>query len=57
VAGTAEQILEAHGFGGDRLLKLSRKIANDELRRRGGFLDHERMEDLVGFLALHGVRR
>jgi len=53
---SAADVLESHGFGGDRLLKLSRKIANDELRRRGAFLDHERMEDLVGFLALHGVR-
>jgi hypothetical protein len=55
-ARTAEAILTEHGFTGDRLLKLSRKIANDELRRRGAFLDESRFEDLVGFLALAGVR-
>jgi hypothetical protein len=53
---SAAEVLEANGFGGDRLLKLSRKIAGDELRRRGVFLDHERFEDLVAFLALAGVR-
>lgn len=53
---TAEDVLESHGFGGDRLLKLARRIAADELRRRGGFLDHERLEDLVAFLTLQGVK-
>ena len=53
---TAADVLEQHNFGGDRLLKLARRIANDELRRRGAFLDHDRLEDLVAFLALAGVR-
>jgi hypothetical protein len=53
---TADDVLTEHGFSGERLLKLSRRIANDELRRRGAFLDRERLEDLVGFLALQGVR-
>lgn len=52
----AAEVLAEHGFTGERLLKLSRKIANDELRRRGAFLDPGRLEDLVGFLALAGVR-
>jgi hypothetical protein len=52
----AAEVLAEHGFTGERLLKLSRKIANDELRRRGAFLDPGRFEDLVGFLALAGVR-
>jgi hypothetical protein len=55
-ARRAEDVLAEHGFTGERLLKLSRKIANDELRRRGAFLDESRFEDLVGFLALQGVR-
>jgi hypothetical protein len=49
-------VLTEHGFSGDRLLRLSRRIANDELRRRAAFLDENRFEDLVGFLALQGVR-
>jgi hypothetical protein len=52
----AAEVLAEHGFTGERLLKLSRKIANDELRHRGAFLDPSRFEDLVGFLALAGVR-
>jgi hypothetical protein len=52
----AAEVLAEHGFTGERLLKLSRKIANDELGRRGAFLDPSRFEDLVGFLALAGVR-
>jgi hypothetical protein len=52
----AAEVLAEHGFTGERLLKLSRKIANDELRRCGAFLDPGRFEDLVGFLALAGVR-
>ena len=54
--GAAEQVLEAHNFGGDRLLRLARRIAADELRRRGAFLDHERLDDLVGFLVVQGCR-
>lgn len=53
---TADAVLTENGFGGDRLLKLCRRIANDELRHRGAFLDPSRFEDLVGFLALQGVR-
>ena len=53
---SAAEVLEENGFSGDRLLKLCRRIANDELRRRGVVLDHERLEDLVAFLALAGVR-
>jgi len=39
---TAEDALGEHGFDGDRLLKFCYRIANDELRRRGAFLDEER---------------
>ncbi len=53
---TAADVLERNGFGGDRLLKLARRIANDELRRRGAFLDEGRLEDLVAYLALQGVK-
>ena len=53
---SAAEVLAEHGFSGDRLLKLSRRIASDKLRRRGAFLDETRFEDLVGFLALAGVR-
>jgi hypothetical protein len=53
---TATDVLEAHGFGGDRLLRLARRIATDELRRRGAYLNHERLEDLVSYLALQGVK-
>jgi hypothetical protein len=56
MARAASDVLAEHGFSGDRLLKLARRIALDELRRRGGFLDEERMEDLVGFLVLHACR-
>lgn len=57
---TAADALEAHGFSGERLLKLARRIAYDELRRRGAYLDESRLEDLVGFLvvqACHAARR
>ena len=53
---TAADVLEQHGFSGDRLLKLCRRIANDELARRGAFLDHDRLEDLVAYLTLQGVK-
>jgi excisionase family DNA binding protein len=53
---TADEVLRAHGFSGDRLLKLARKIANDKLARLGGFMHEQRLEDLVGFLALQGVQ-
>jgi hypothetical protein len=56
VSGTADEVLRAHGFTGDRLLKLARKIANDKLARLGGFMHEQRLEDLVGFLALQGVQ-
>lgn len=52
----AKDVLREHNFSGERLLKLSRRIAHDELRRRGAWLDESRFEDLVGFLALAGVR-
>ena len=55
-ARRAEDVLAEHDFGGERLLKLARRIANDELRRRGAFLDPSRFEDLVGFLALQGMQ-
>ena len=52
---TAADALAERGFTGDRLLRLARKIANDELGRRGAFLDQSRFEDLVSFLTLAGA--
>ncbi len=43
---TAEEVRIANGFGEDRLLKLARHIANDELTAPGLSLDEGRMEDL-----------
>jgi hypothetical protein len=56
MARAVSDVLAEHGFADDRLLELARKIALDELRRRGGSLDEERMGDLVSFLALAGCR-
>jgi hypothetical protein len=44
-------VLREHGFRGERVLKLARKVANDELRRRGAYLG-SRYEDLVSYLAV-----
>ena len=44
-----------HGFTVERLQKLSRKIANDELRLRGATLG-DRFEDLVSRLQLVGLQ-
>jgi hypothetical protein len=53
---TAEDVQRAHGFTGERLLELCWKIANDKLARLGGFMHEQRLEDLVGDLALQGVQ-
>lgn len=44
-----------HGFTVDRLMKLSRKVAADELRLRGATLG-DRFEDLVSRLQLVGLQ-
>lgn len=46
--------LMRHGFTPERLMKLSRKMANDALRLRGGFLQ-DRFEDLVSRLQIVGM--
>ncbi len=51
----AERVLLEHGFIGERLLKLARKVANDELRRRGASLG-DRYDDLIGFLVETALR-
>jgi hypothetical protein len=56
VGSTADEVRRAHGFTGERLLKLCRKIANDKLARLGRFMHEQRLEDLVGYLALQGVQ-
>ena len=48
-------MLREHGFTGERLLKLARRVANDELRRRGAALG-DRYDDLIGFLVETGLR-
>ncbi len=53
---TAAEALEEHGFSGEALIKLSRKAANDALRRHGAFLDEDRFDDLADFLLEVGVR-
>jgi len=53
---SAAEVLAEYDFDGDRLPELSRKIANDELWRRGAFLDPSRFDDLVGFLACAATR-
>lgn len=54
--GAAELALRAHGFDGERLMKLARKIANDALRARGANLG-DRFEDLVSRLQLIGLQQ
>lgn len=49
-----ELALMRHGFTTERLMKLSRKIANDALRLRGASLG-DRFEDLVSFLVEKGL--
>jgi hypothetical protein len=53
---TAAEALEAHGFSGEQLLKLSRKAADDALRRHGAHLDHDRFDELADYMLLVGVR-
>ena len=43
-----------HGFSPERLMRLSRKIANDALRLKGGYLS-DRFEDLVSRLTIVGM--
>ena len=52
---TAAEALEEHGFTGEQLLKLSRKAAQDALRRRGAFLDQQRFDNLADYLLEVGV--
>jgi hypothetical protein len=53
---TAAQALEQHGFTGEQLLKLSRKAAQDALRKRGAFLDQDRFDELADYMLEIGVR-
>lgn len=53
--GAAELALRAHGFDGERLMKLARKVASDTLRARGAVLG-DRFEDLVSRLQLVGLK-
>jgi hypothetical protein len=53
---TADEALREHGFSGEQLLGLSRKAANDALRRAGAHLDEHRYEELVGYLVEVGVK-
>jgi hypothetical protein len=55
VPRSAAEVLDEYGWTGDRLLRLCRRVANDELRRRGAFLDADRFDDLVGFLVLRAL--
>lgn len=47
--------LMRHGFTVERLMKLSRRVANDELRLRGATLG-DRFEDLVSRLQMVGLQ-
>src|SRR5262245_38880327 len=49
-----ELALMRHGFTAERLMKLARKVANDELRLRGAVLG-DRFEDLVSRLMEAGL--
>ena len=53
--GSAELALRRHGFTGERLQKLARKVANDSLRSRGATLG-DRLDDLVSSLCVVGLR-
>ena len=50
-----ELALMRHGFTTERLMKLSRKIANDSLRLRGAVLG-DRFDDLVSRLQMVGLQ-
>jgi hypothetical protein len=50
-----ELALMRHGFTTERLMKLSRKIANDALRLRGAYIG-DRFEDLVSRLQIVGLQ-
>ncbi len=52
----AAKALLAQGFDGERLLRLARSVANNEINRRGSVLGDKR-EDLVGFLVLNACRK
>lgn len=53
--GSAEIALRAHGFDGDRLMRLARAVANDYCRKRGAVLG-DRFDDLVSVLVLAGCK-
>ena len=53
---TAAEALQAHGFSGEALIKLSRKAADDALRRHGAFLDQHRFDELADYMLLVGVK-
>lgn len=50
-----ELALMRHGFSTERLMRLARKIANDELRMRGATLG-DRFDDLVSRLQMAGLQ-
>jgi hypothetical protein len=56
VSGTAEQVLDAHGFTGERLLKLCRKSQTTSSPAAVGSCTSSVSRALVGYLALQGVQ-
>ena len=53
---TAAEALQEHGFTGEQLLNLSRKAADEALRRKGAFLDEHRFEELADYMLEVGVK-
>ena len=53
---TAAEALQEHGFTGKQLLNLSRKAADNALRRKGAFLDEHRFQDLADYMLEVGVK-
>jgi hypothetical protein len=52
----AAEALEQHGFSGAQLIGLSRKAAEDALRRHGGWLDDQGFDELADHMLEVGVR-
>ena len=52
---SAAEALEEYGFSGEQLIGLSRKAANDALRRHSAYLDQHRFDELADYMLLVGV--